>query len=96
MQGEYSFRAIVVHLQQYHCVTVTALSIINEEHFLIMAIYFHSCVHFLQGRYGGLALKQRRNVNRCFREEEGKKKQQKKNNNYANLPRNNYGRIHYL
>lgn len=73
MQGEYSFRAIVVHLQQYHCVTVTAISIINEEHFLIMAIYSHSCVHFLQGRYGGFALKQRSNVNRCFREEEEKK-----------------------
>lgn len=43
---ERSRGATLVHLQQYHCVTATAISIINEEHFLIMATYSHSCVLF--------------------------------------------------
>lgn len=69
MQQECSFRAIVVHLQQYHCVTVTTPSIINEEHFLIMAIYSHSCVYFCEKVWRhALNHRQDCNVNRCFQE----------------------------
>lgn len=95
MQQERSFRAIVVHLQQYHRVAVTTLSIINEERFLIMAIYSHLCVCIsFAGRYG--SLHGNKDTSATLTDASTEKEKITENNNYANLRWNNYGRIHYL
>lgn len=75
MQQERSFGAIAVHLQQYRGVAATTLSIINEERFLIMAIYSHPRVYFFCGKVRQPAWQQRhgRYANRCFRGKRKKK-----------------------
>lgn len=68
MQQQGSFGAIAVHLQQYRGVAVTTVSIINEQRFLIMAIYPHPRVYFFCGKVRQPAWQQRHdgNANRCF------------------------------
>lgn len=86
----------MVHLQQYRRVAVTTLSIINEERFLIMAIYSHPCVCIsFAGRYGSLHGNKDTGAMLTDASAE-KQKKITENNNYANLRWNNYGRIHYL